>query len=195
MKRRSALSTAVLIALVACGGSEPAEQAGQAEEPAAAAEAAPAAEMGLTTPEWFQFDEAANTVNLTITAGATAENNYWNFNGYHGGAGEIVVPEGAQITLTLVNDDPAMAHSIGVDSRTGGFPASFTNPTPVFPGAMTEDATSLTDATLPGESEAISFTASRAGEYALVCYIPGHALTGMYLKFTVSASGEAGFRG
>ena len=48
---------------------------------------------------------------------------------------------------------------------------------------------------MPGESETITFVASEAGSYSLICYIPEHALTGIYVPFTVSADGEAGFLG
>jgi FtsP/CotA-like multicopper oxidase with cupredoxin domain len=195
MKRISALSTVALFALAACGGdSQTSEQApaGEAETPAAETAAAPAGELSL--PGWFQMDAASRTVTLNITAGATSDNQYWNYNGYYGGTGTIVVPEGYLVTINFTNDDPAMAHSLGVDARTGGFPASFSDPTPVFEGGITTNPTSLTEATLPGESETISFTAATAGEYSLVCYIAGHALTGMHIGFTVSAEGEAGFR-
>ena len=193
--RISALMTAVLLGMTACGGSEPAQQSGE-EAPAAAAEpaAAPAESQALTTPDWMSMDEAAQTVTLNITAGQTSDNNYWNYNGYYGGTGEIVVPAGYTVTINFANNDPGMAHSIGVDSRTSGFPSMFTDPTPAFEGGMTENPTSLTEATMPGESETITFVASEAGEYSLVCYIPAHALTGMYIHFTVSAEGEAGFR-
>jgi uncharacterized cupredoxin-like copper-binding protein len=37
--------------------------------------------------------------------------------------------------------------------------------------------------------------ASEAGEYSMVCYIAGHAVSGMWIKFVVSADGEAGVLG
>jgi uncharacterized cupredoxin-like copper-binding protein len=37
--------------------------------------------------------------------------------------------------------------------------------------------------------------ATTAGNYAMVCYVPGHAALGMWLYFDVSADGEAGVRG
>ena len=139
-------------------------------------------------------DEAGMTVTIELAAGLTADNNYWNFNGFYGGTGEIVVPAGYAVTINFVNNDPGMAHSVGVDARTSGFPSMFTAPAPAFEGAMSSNPTSLTDATMPGESETISFTAAEAGEYSLVCFIPAHALTGMYVRFTVSADGEFGAR-
>ena len=38
----------------------------------------------------------------------------------------------------------------------------------------------------------VEFVAEQAGNYALVCYIPGHTAVGMWLHFTVSAEGEGG---
>jgi uncharacterized cupredoxin-like copper-binding protein len=50
----------------------------------------------------------------------------------------------------------------------------------------------MIDATTPGEEETIQFVAERAGQYALVCFIPGHAAVGMWTYFNVSADGTAG---
>jgi FtsP/CotA-like multicopper oxidase with cupredoxin domain len=185
--RITALSTMLLVGVAACGNDQPAERdtAPATQQPAAAQ---------LTMPDWFQVDHDAQTVTMDITAGSTSANNYWNFNGYVGGEGLIVVPEGYEVTINFDNQDPAMAHSIGVDSRLANFPANFSDPTPVFEGGISSNPTSLTEATMPGESETITFTASQAGEYTLVCYIPGHAMIGMYVHFNVSADGEAGVR-
>jgi uncharacterized cupredoxin-like copper-binding protein len=53
----------------------------------------------------------------------------------------------------------------------------------------------MMDATMPGQEDSITFVADTAGEYGMVCYIPGHAATGMYIYFNVSAEGEAGVQG
>jgi plastocyanin len=183
--RITVLSTVLLVGLAAC---EP----GNDNDAPANDRPAPAA--ALTTPDWFQVDHDAQTVTMDIIAGSTSANNYWNFQGFHGGQGLIVVPEGYEVTINFTNQDPAMAHSIGVDARTSNFPANFSQPQPVFPGAISENPTSLTESTLTGESETITFTAARAGEYSLVCYVPGHAVVGMWVHFNVSADGEAGVR-
>lgn len=199
MKRLPAFSTAILfaVATVACGGGEPAGEAEGGGAPSGA-EQAPAetggGAGGLTMPDWIGYDEGTSSVTLDIVAGQTSDNNAWNFNGYFGGEGEIVVPVGAEVTINFSNEDQNMAHSIGVDDRLSGFPANFSNPTPVFEGGMSSNPTSLTDATMPGQAETITFTASEAGEYSLVCYVPGHAAVGMYIHFTVSDAGEIGFR-
>lgn len=197
MNRLAAFSTAALLLLTACGGAESAPEEAESaapEEAAAGSEAAPEQSAELTMPEWFQMDESGQTVTLDITAGTTSANNNWNFNGFYGGTGEIVVPVGYTVTINFTNDDPNIAHSIGVDARTGNFPGSFSNPTPVFEGAISSNPTSMTEGTMPGESETITFTADEAGQYTFVCYIPGHAAIGMWVAFTVSAEGEAGVR-
>lgn len=182
-------TTPLFLALFACGGGEPASEAPATEaasQPAAAAAAAPAA------ADWFQIDEASQTVTLNLVAGSTTDNNSWNFNGFYNGNATVTVPEGYTVNVNFSNSDANMAHSVGVDERTGNFPPNMADPTPVFAGGISADPTSLTSATMPGESESFSFVADAAGEYTLVCYIPGHAVTGMWIHFNVSADGSSG---
>ena len=203
MKRISALGTALFFAFAtaACGGEQAGEMGGQGQGAQASAQAqtggqqeAGGGSSAVTMPDWFQYDEANNAVTLELTAGSTTANNSWNYNGYFGGEGEIFVPQGATVTIDFVNEDPNMAHSVGVDNRRSNFPANFSNPEPVFEGAITSNPTSMTDGTMPGESETITFTASEPGEYSLICYVPGHAAVGMYIHFTVTTDGQVGFR-
>ncbi|GMV05811.1 MAG: hypothetical protein AMXMBFR53_20880 [Gemmatimonadota bacterium] len=189
MKRLSALS--LLVALAACGGGEPATDA--ASEPAAAAApaAAPAPALGeMTMPDWFHVDDAAQTVHMTITAGLTDVKNYWNFNGGHDGNMTITVPEGYAVTIDFSNNDPAMAHSVGVSAVTSNF--GIVEPVAVFEGAISSNPTSMTEATMPGQTETITFTAATAGTYSMVCYVPGHAAAGMWIHFNVSSDGSKG---
>lgn len=185
---RAALTIAVALAL-ACGGGDPGAEAGgesTGEEGAAAGE--------LTMPDWMQVDREAESVVLEIVAGATPANNYWNFQGLAMGEAEIVVPQGYSVQIEFRNDDQSMAHSLGIDEAVSSWPAMFQDPQPVFDGAITSGPAQIATATQPGESETISFTAGEAGEYAMVCYVPGHAIAGMWIYFTVSAEGEAGLR-
>ncbi|MEZ4703469.1 MAG: sulfocyanin-like copper-binding protein, partial [Rhodothermales bacterium] len=101
-------------------------------------------------------------------------------------------PEGYTVTLTFKNNDPVMAHSIGVAMPMAAYPPMFDNPQPVFAGAISSNPTDMTGATLPGKSEVLTFQADKAGDYVLVCYIPAHATTGMWVHFKVSADGKAG---
>lgn len=198
MKRTFAFSTALLIALAACGGGEPASQGGAAMGEAEAAEAGGGGQMASSTelsmPDWYHYDEATNSVTLDIVAGQTSDNNYWNFNGYTHGDVTVVVPVGASVTIDFSNKDPNMAHSIGVASFTDSPPA-MVPPNPVFDGAISSNPTDQMNATKTDTSETVSFTASTAGDYSLTCFVPGHAVAGMWIHFAVSDSGEAGVRG
>ena len=90
-----------------------------------------------------------------------------------------------------MNDDPIMAHSLGISPELANF-ATPPAPESVFAGAISKNAQSMLDATASGESESIQFVADTAGEYSLVCYIAGHTTVGMWLYFNVSGSGKAG---
>lgn len=189
--------TLAVFGFAACGGGEPAETSDTTSTPAAeSAPAAPAPPTGpMTTPEWYQVDRDARTVNLTITAGSTNINNHWNYNGAINGRMAITVPEGYTVNLTLVNQDPNMPHSAVISSETQNF-ATPPSPEPVFAGAATENPMSMVDATLPGETETITFVAETAGTYSMVCTIPGHSALGMWVFFNVvPADAEVGVQG
>jgi len=195
MKTR-ALIPLVTLAAIACGGGEPEQPAsgGAGSTPPAAAPApsAPVRPTGpMTTPDWFAVDHTARRVNLTITAGLTPVANNWNFNGYINGGMAINVPEGYTVNIEFTNRDPNMAHSLGISPETSNFSVP-PQPTPVFPGAISQNPGSMVDGTMPGETETITFVAERAGNYSMVCYIPGHTAIGMWVWFNVTAGQEAG---
>lgn len=148
-----------------------------------------------TLPDWMVVDEVAKTVTLDIEVGMTPVNNNWNFNGLTNGEATIVVPQGFTVTLNFVNNDPAMTHSVGVSTKEATWPPLFTEVTPAFPGALSKNPTDMANSTMPGQTETLEFVASTAGEYALVCYLPAHASTGMWLGFRVSADGSSGVEG
>jgi len=184
--RIKALSAALLLGVAACGGD------GDAPAPATTQQPADQPATAAADATWFVVDEAAQTVTMTITAGATSANNYWNYNGLFGGAGEITVPEGYTVTIVFENRDPAMAHSVGVGERAASYPTNFSDPQPVFAGAMSSNPTSMTQSTMPGQTETLTFVADRTGEFTLICYVSGHAATGMWVNFNVSSDGSYG---
>ena len=191
----SGLALALALGLVACGPGEPDEMEegpdtlGAPPTPPAGDTGQPPAGAGAM-PSWFRV--TGNQVQMDVVAGATPDGNYWNFNGGRNGAMTITVPQGAQVTIRFRNDDPAMVHSIGV-SQYSATPPPQPPAEPVFQGAISSNAASPTDATKTGAMETITFTADRPGEYALYCYVPGHAAAGMWVRFNVG--GTAGVTG
>ena len=197
MRSSRLFPTLAVLFLAACGGGEPAETEDVPEtpvaEPAPSGVEAPTGPM--TMPAWYEIDESAQTVNLTITAGSTSRNNYWNFNDAINGGMAITVPVGYTVTLTLINEDPNMPHSAVISSETQNFTVPPSSE-PVFAGAATENPTSMVDATMPGETETITFVAEEVGNYSMVCTIPGHSALGMWVFFNVvPADAEVGVQG
>jgi len=197
MKTR-ALFPVAFLAVVACSGGEPepadSNAGGGSAPPAAAPQPTLARPTGaMTTPDWFAVDHTARTVNLTITAGLTPVANHWNFNGYINGQMAINVPEGYTVNIEFTNRDPNMAHSLGISTETQNFSVP-PQPVPVFEGAISQNPGSMVDGTMPGETETITFVAERAGNYSMVCYIPGHTAIGMWVWFNVTSGQEAGIQ-
>ncbi len=78
-----------------------------------------------------------------------------------------------------------MAHSIGVTRWQDPFPANFAPIEPAFPGAMIPDAGSSDHATPPGGRSGFRFRASDVGDFAIVCFVPGHAAVGMFIPVRI----------
>ena len=193
MTKQSTILTLGAVALLGCGSGEEGEP--PASAPDAAAEADAAAPAAIPA-DWISVDDAGRTVTVTLVVGETDANNRWNFNGYANGEATVVVPVGYTVTIDFENRDPVHRHSVGVLARVASYPPVFDEATPVFDGAITANATSMTEATAPGGgTESITFVASEAGEYALVCPVPANAVTGMWIGFEVSESGDSGLRG
>ncbi len=139
-------------------------------------------------PAWMRIEANSRRVSLEITAGATEANGHWNYNGFAHGRAELVVPLGYEVRVNFRNRDPLSAHSFGIERLRSEFPAVWEDPSSVFRGAISTHPTSLEKATPTGGSEALAFVAGEVGEFAIVCYVPGRAIAGMWLRFTVVPS-------
>lgn len=179
----------VLVTGLAACAQEGTEEEGAMEADTTAVETETTTTGTLSTPSWMTIDETARTVSMDIRAGSETVNNYWNYNGLYAGNGAITVPQGYAVTINFANADPAQPHSLGIGERMDSYPAMFENPQPIFPGAITPDPTVGTP---PNGTATITFTPDRAGEFAMICYVPGHAVAGMVIPFTVSAGDQAG---
>ena len=190
MTRFSGLSTLVFaLGAIACGGNE----TEQAEAPTDTAAAAPAPAPAAAAADWLRVDDAAKTVAIEVIAGKDATNNSWNFNGYANGNATITVPTGYTVSISFSNNDPNMAHSLGVTEKPAGAWSATPTATPAFAGAMSSNPTSMTDAATKAKPpETIAFTADKAGAFALACFVPGHAAAGMWINFTVADGAAAG---
>jgi len=98
----------------------------------------------------------------------------------------IIVPEGARVSIELVNADPDTAHGLVVAS-TGSSSSWMPMMTarPAFAGSALWFLGNPTSAGL--HSGSLSFTAGTAGTYQYLCPVPGHAQKGMVGAFDVVA--------
>lgn len=186
------LSTILVAALWACGGEAGEDGTDMAADDTLAMADHDMDDMdsgAMSTPDWMTVDATAQTVTMDIRAGSTDVNNYWNYNGMYAGNGSISVPQGYSVTINFTNADPTQPHSLGIDESQESWPATFDAPEPAFAGAMTPDPLV---GTAPNGTASITFVASAAGDYTLVCYVPGHAVAGMHIPFLVTEGGTPG---
>ena len=183
----SGLALVLALGFVACGPGEPEENMDEPADSVATPTTPPPATTppagAASMPAWFRVN--GNQVQMEVIAAGTAGT--WTFNGARSGAMTITVPQGAQVTIDFRNDDQAMPHSIGVSTVMATWPPQLPAQ-PAFAGAISPNAASATESTKPGQSATVTFTADRPGEYALVCYVPGHATAGMWIRLNVGGT-------
>lgn len=199
---RSTLPSAVLAAVVllGCGGGgdDATNQAGAGGDTAAATQAAapPAAPAPKPKPAVPQvdpknvnaalkWDSATKKVTLPNITGLTSSAGGWNFNGYANGNATLVVPVGSTVEMEYINGD-AHPHSVGV---VPGSPKAIPSMPgdPAFPNAV---STRFLAGMAPNARDVVRFTADKPGTFLMICGVPGHASSGMWIKFEVSRTAK-----
>jgi sulfocyanin SoxE-like protein len=123
--------------------------------------------------EWLSYDAATNTVTFELIAGPFA------FNGYRDGGATLLVPSKATIVMNFVNKD-GTPHSAIVISGDGSIPNAPTDP--AIPRAYTNKVLEG----LPQEAkDVMRFPVPVNGTYRIVCGVPGHGLSGMWIWLKV----------
>jgi sulfocyanin len=192
--RIATVGAALLVSTIAqaqgSGGVAPKKHV-HASRPAAAAAtatstAAPAAaaDSSVKVNEFMSYDPAAKTVSLKLFAAHGSVNGGMNFNGASNGGSTITVPVGWSVSWNFTNED-AIPHSAIVLANKMPFPAQPQDP--AIPRAYTNDVTGG----LPTNgTDQTTFKASTAGQYVIACGVPGHAPSGMWIRFDVSADAK-----
>ncbi len=154
-----------------------------ATKTSSASAAAPAASTAdlVKVNEFMSYDAATKTVMLKVLAAFNSMNGGMNFNGGAKGNQTITVPLGWTVQMSFTNQD-AIPHSAIVLPNQMPFPAQPQDP--AIPRAYTAD---VTGGLMTGKSDQTTFKASPAAKYLLACGVPGHAPSGMYVTFIVSA--------
>jgi sulfocyanin len=153
------------------------------QRPAHSAASRAADSVGVNPYMWFS--PSSRTVHVALNASVGANNGGMNFNGNSRGAATITVPAGWKVRMHFTNLD-AIPHSAIV--ITDQDPLPDLPQTPAFAGAYTRD---LTGGLATSQTDDLNFTAGPAGKYILLCGVPGHGPSGMWVRFEVAADTNA----
>ena len=153
--------------------------AGSSVESDSTAAPADAPRPAAADSQYLQYDAATKTVTFKLVAGPFA------FNGFTNGGGTLTVPPGSTNVWNFVQDD-GTPHSAEVASGTGPIPNSGGDP--AIPRAYTNK---VVEGLVQGATDVIKFTAPDTGSYRIICGVPGHALSGMWVWFKVDPTAKA----
>jgi hypothetical protein len=128
--------------------------------------------------DWLSYDAASNTVTFELIAGPFA------FNGYRDGKATLVVPSKATVVLNFVNKD-GTPHSAIVIAGDGAIPNSPTDP--AIPRAYTNK---VLEGLAQEGRDVLRFPVPESGTYRIICGVPGHGLSGMWIWLKVDSAAE-----
>lgn len=137
---------------------------------------AAASVQGRSATPLLSSSSASRSVQLQVLAADSSGSSPFNFDGASDGHMTITVPLGWTVDMTCANRSTTLSHSCAIvapDSTTLAFAGSA--------------APHPREGIAPGKAAAFSFVASKAGNYQLVCLVPGHRDAGMWDRFVVRA--------
>jgi sulfocyanin len=135
--------------------------------------------------QYLKWDPATKTVTFELIAGGEGARSPFNFNGYIDGEANLVVPPGVDVVMNFVQKD-GTPHSAELIADK--------DPMPNMGGeaAIPRAYTSKVVEGLPQEAkDVMRFTAPDSGSYRIFCGVPGHGLSGMWIRFTVDPAAKA----
>lgn len=136
-------------------------------------------------PQLVSYDPATNTVTFALEAGAPGTSGPFNFDGYANGEATLVVPPKSTVMMNFVNHD-GTPHSAMIIADTDPMPNM--GGAPAIPRAYTRKAI---EGIPQGGTDVIRFTAPASGSFRIFCAVPGHGLSGMWIRMKVDPSAKA----
>ncbi|HEY1081410.1 MAG TPA: sulfocyanin-like copper-binding protein [Prosthecobacter sp.] len=134
---------------------------------------------GLSAEDLLKPGAAPKSVKVALVATFNAANYGMNFNGYSHGKAVLTVPTGWKVDVTFINPAP-IPHSAIVIEKADTKKLQVAEP--YFEGGASPKH--LVGMSL-GKAD-FSFVADEAGEFALACGFPSHALAGHWISLNVS---------
>lgn len=152
----------------------------------AVAQAAPAPRQ--PDPSWLAWNATTRTTTFKLIGGltGTGAKSPFNFNGYTDGELTLSVPSGSTVVVNFVNDD-GTPHSAEVIADKKPLP-NMSDGQPAIPRAYTKQAL---EGMAQGMTDNMRFTAAPVGDYLFFCGVPGHGLSGMWIRLKVTADSTA----
>jgi len=142
-------------------------------------------EAQTATSSPLSYDPATRTVTFALEAGAPGHAGPFNFNGYANGTATLVVPADCIVVINFVNQD-GTPHSAQVIPDKDPMPGSGGDP--AIPGGYTRD---VTQGLPQGAKDVIRFTAPSSGSFRIFCGVPGHGLSGMWIRLKVDPTSQS----
>ena len=131
-------------------------------------------------------DAKTKTATLIVNASQGAAGGGLNFNGVQRGAKSFTVPVGYSVVVKFKNLG-MMGHS-AIVTKGKTPPNAITAAVAAFPNAYTPK---LAEGLAMNATAEFKFAAKAAGDYNIVCGVPGHNLGGQWLGLVVSSSAKA----
>lgn len=141
---------------------------------------------GTRVGGFMAYDSTRRTVTLKVTGGLGGTHGGMSFNGAHDGGATVTVPAGWTVNVRFANADK-VPHSMLVIREVSPLPAAPAVPD-ITGAASTRVASGIGARDRP---DAFAFTAREPGRYLIACGVPGHAVSGMWIRLVVDARAAA----
>jgi hypothetical protein len=135
---------------------------------------------------WLRWNAATRTATFQLIAGIPGRaKSPFNFNGYTDGELTVRLPQAANVVMTFVNDD-GTPHSAQVIADVRPLP-NMALDQPAIPRAYTR---AVSEGIGQFGTDIVRFKAAPAGKYLIYCGVPGHGLSGMWIRMEVVADSQ-----
>lgn len=148
---------------------------------------APAATPAPPDSSWMEWNDATKSLKFRLIAGLIGRGakSPFNFNGYVDGELTLVVPVATNVVMSFVNED-GTPHSAVVIPDTLPMPSMADEA--AIPRAYT---TKASEGLGYYATDVMRFKAAPAGRYRIFCGVPGHGLSGMWIRLRVDSTAAA----
>ncbi len=128
--------------------------------------------------DFVSFDPATNTVTFKLVAGPFV------FNGFGNGDATLTLPPKSNVVVNFTQDD-GTPHSAEVYS--GEAPLPNAGGDPAIPRAYTNK---VIEGLVQGSTDVMRFAVPDSGRYRIICGVPGHALSGMWIWMVIDPAAK-----